>query len=514
MKTKNIAFFNANYLITYFHEIMLNLVQEHIDEKDRVFVFSCKGEYATCDKNFFHTYTECQVCKSKQKLGKNLLSNVKASDQLDISSIDLNEQEKEIVRNFKIEPHFSNEEIRNLTYENYEIGYGILSSLSNMFREPEPDLVPIWDIVDKLTRTALSIYLFTKRFVQENQIDLAYVLNGRYAYERAFRAACANQNVKFYCFERGAKLDLIRLTENGGIHDIKQLGIDINAHWEQAEDKEERNKLAHQYQQGKMGFSKEIEEKNLKGVNIKLFTDQQTKGVLPEGFDTSKKNVVIFNSSEDEFRALDNSWKMDLYPGQNQATQQIFDELKNHENTQVYLRVHPNLTKLQTSNVEGIKDLKTYKNSMVIPAESKVSTYDLIQHADIVLVFGSSVGVEANYLRKPALLLGKAFYQELNAVYIPKTHEEVMEMIENIPEPKPIEESLKAFYFLISVGQSGKYFKAQDILHCTFKDQNIHHLGLIGKIWRRGWQLPVFKDILKPFEKQKSDANFKKMLEK
>lgn len=510
--SKKIAFFNANYLITYFHEIMLNLVQEHIDKGDQVHVFSCNGEYSTCDKNFFHTYPECQVCIRKQKLGRDLLSGVKSNDQINLSSIALTQEEQNIVKNFEIKSSFSNTEIRNLMYENYEIGYGILSSLSNIYREPEPDLVPIWDVVDKLTRTSLSIYLFAKRFVRENKIDLAYVLNGRYAYERAFRAACAFENVTFYCFERGAKLDLIRLTQNGGIHDIKQLGVDINAHWEKAEDEAVRNKLAHQYQQGKMGFSQKIEEENLKGVNIKLFTNQQTKGQLPKDFDTSKKNVVIFNSSEDEFRSLDNSWKMDLYPGQNEATQRIFDELSTYEDIAVYLRVHPNLKKLQTSNVEGIQDLKTYENSQVIPADSRVSTYDLIQNADIVLVFGSSVGLEATYLRKPALLLGKAFYQELNAVYIPNTHQEVMDMVHHIPEPKPIEEALKAFYFFMTVGQSGKYFKAQDILHCTFKEENIHHLSTLGKIWRRGWQLPVFKDVLRPFEKRESDKVYRDML--
>ena len=510
--SKKIAFFNANYLITYFHEMMLNLVQEHIDVGDQVYVFSCNGEYATCDKNFFHTYTECQVCLRKQNLGRNLLSDVKSNDHINLSSIVLTKEEQEVVKNFEIKPSFSNTEIRNLTYENYEIGYGVLSSLSNIYREPEPDLIPIWDVVDKLTRTALSVYLFAKRFVRENKIDLAYVLNGRYAYERAFRAACAHEEVTFYCFERGAKLDYIRLILNGGVHNIKQFGIDMNAQWEDAKDKELRNKLAHQYQQGKMGFSQKIEEENLKNINIKLFTNQQTKGQLPEGFDTSKKNVVIFNSSEDEYRALDDSWRMDLYPGQNEATQRIFDDLSIYEDMNIYLRVHPNLVKLKTSNVEGIKDIRTHKNSMVIPADSRVSTYDLIQHADIVLVFGSSVGLEANYLRKPALLLGKAFYQELDAVYIPNSHEEVLEMVHNIPEPKPIEESLKAFYFYMTVGQPGKYFKAQDSLRCTFKGKNIHHLNLFGKVWRRGWQLPVFKDILRPFEKRKSDKEYHKML--
>jgi len=510
---KNIAFFHANYLITYFHELMLDRVQIHLDNKDNVFTFSCEKTYPVCDMNFFHKKTECNVCVRKQNLGDNLLSGIKDSDQINLSAIELNDEEKNIVRNYKIGKDLSNNEIRNLAYEDFELGWGVLSSISNLYREPEPDLSHMWDVVEKHIHTTLSIYLYAKRFFRDNNIDLAYILNGRYAYERAFVSAAKATNTKFYCFERGAEFNSIRLVEGGGIHDKHKLTKDVLKTWDESRNPEKEN-IGREYYENRMSITKQSLEKDdiFKEKNLGFFTQAQIQDKLPENFDKSKKNVVIFNSSEDEFRSLDISWKMDLYENQNVATQTIFNDFANRDDINIYLRIHPNLAKLQTSNIKEIYDLDLHDNTFIIDGDSSVSTYALASHCDIVLVFGSSVGIESTFLRKPSILLGKAYYQYLDVCYIPKNHSEVINYIEHIPEPKPLENVIKVGYFWLNYGEKTQYFKAQDILNCTFKGENIHHLNLFGKIWRRGWQLPGFKHVLQPFEVAQSNTAYKKML--
>lgn len=511
--SKKVAFFNANFLMTYFHEMMLSLAQEHIDQGDQVFIFSCENQLPVCDLNLFHLKTECQVCKNKQAKGRKLLSGVKDTDFIEIPIGKLTPEEKSIVKNYPI-PEKTNSAVRNLSYNGFDLGWGVLSTISNLYREPEPDLSKIWDIVVKLIHTALSVYLSTVRFIKEHKIDLLYVLNGRYAYERAVMNACYKTNTEFYSFERGSTFDKIRLTHNANVHNIPEYTKSIREDWDNA-DVETRREVATTYLNKRAGVSIKVNDvkDTFKDANIALFTKHQNPDSLPEGFDPSKINITIFNSSEDEFRSLDESWKMTLFEDQIVAIKEIFEYFQDKPEYHIYLRVHPNLSNLDISTIHDLNKLNHYSNTTIIPAESKVSTYNLIAHSTRVVTFGSMVGAEATYHNKPSILLGHCFYQELNVAFRPETKKEAFEMMESLKEVKPQEDVLKIAYFLTSFGRTSPYFKAQDVLHCTYKGKNIHHLNVVGKIWRRGWQLPGFRHLLQPLERSHSDQMYKKMLE-
>lgn len=103
------------------------------------------------------------------------------------------------------------------------------------------------------------------------------------------------------------------------------------------------------------------------------------------------------------------------------------------------MRVHPNLAGTQQSYLDLLSSLN-HSKFIVIPAESKISTYSLLFKCDKVITFGSSVGVEATYWGKPSILLGTCFYKHLDVAYMPETTDHLLELLES--ELQPIDNKL------------------------------------------------------------------------
>jgi len=58
-----------------------------------------------------------------------------------------------------------------------------------------------------------------------------------------------------------------------------------------------------------------------------------------------------------------------------------------------------------------------------------VDSYDIVSAADVVLTFGSTIGIEAAYYGKPSILLGRAVYEDLGSCYVPSSHDELMKLL-------------------------------------------------------------------------------------
>ena len=93
----------------------------------------------------------------------------------------------------------------------------------------------------------------------------------------------------------------------------------------------------------------------------------------------------------------------------------------------------------------------TQTNLTVIAATAPCSTYDLLDAAEKVIVFGSTMGVESAYWGKPTILLAGAFYHELDVCYAPATPEEIYPLIEcrDLP-PKSREGAIRYGYYILN----------------------------------------------------------------
>ena len=192
-------------------------------------------------------------------------------------------------------------------------------------------------------------------------------------------------------------------------------------------------------------------EKRRNGILVfdtRVYTKDQQKDLLPDGFDSSKTNIAIYNSSQDEIAALGDEWqKGNLFPSQYEAIEFMLQHAD--PGIHFYLRVHPNLKGVTHKAHMELYDLQKYPNITVIPPESKVSSYALMDACNKVVTFGSSTGVEASYWGKPSILVGRSFYEMTGACYHMKSKDELVAAINGDLPPKDRIGALKYAYFVL-----------------------------------------------------------------
>lgn len=179
-----------------------------------------------------------------------------------------------------------------------------------------------------------------------------------------------------------------------------------------------------------------------------VYTKMQKAGLLPVGFDSAKENIAIFNSSRDETAALGGEWDEGrLFMTDYEAIAYMLQHSGPH--VYYYLRIHPNLKGVNYDYYTKLYTLSKYGNITVIPPESEISTYALMEACEKTVTFGSTMGVEATYWGKPSILLGRCMYENLDVCYKPSRKEELISLIEEHLLPKDKIGAYKFAYYWI-----------------------------------------------------------------
>lgn len=447
---KNLYYYNWQLQETVFGVVMDDIKERY--EQDEIYFVSCKGSLLPCWSNKFADPLKCQICKFNQKSA--FSSDFKKVKQLYIDDYASNE---EVAREFEtlgLGIYQTNEDIRNLEYKGMSIGYGALSSYISSTRNRDPLIDETFkSYFNGLLKTQIFIKIAIDRIIQEINPEIITIFNGRIHDTRPVFQTAIEKGLTLRGVEtvvRGEFDYHRRIFENALPHDIAFQTKQIEETW---------NTTTHSLEE-KIEIGSKFYENRRKSIltrDVKVYTKNQKAGLLPEHWDESKTNIVIFNSSEDEFAAIGKEWDdLALFNDQMEGICYILEQVKD-ENVHFYLRVHPNLTKVTYGYHTRLYNLeKEYNNITVIAASSPISTYTLIDYAEKIVVFGSSTGVEGTYSEKPVVLLGGSFYYYLDATYIPKSREEVIFLITSKLEPKPQLGSLKFGYYLMNMDSYSK----------------------------------------------------------
>jgi hypothetical protein len=451
----NIAIFNSHTLLASHYETELEIIHDHQEKGDHVVQLICESDLPACDINPFFHPEACERCISKRKNGYPSL--IKQPEI--IRFFKLTEADKvRIQQTPKVYANIA--ELKKLKVDDYEIGYSVASSIISQFRDPNPTIDPKW--VERYIIGCLGVYFSIINYLRENQTDIVYAFNGRLSHTKAVLQACKSMQVKCILHERGNSMPFYSLFENTSIHDLKNTQRLIIEAWKNA-DPDERTARATQWFNTRIGGKME---------NWYSFLEKQTFE-LPENWDKSKKNILICNSSEDEFASLNDEWKNHLYANQTDGISKIIHDTKDMENIHIYLRIHPHLAKVSNSDLSELIAIKS-KHITIIPASSLISTYHLVKHATQVITFGSTIGIEATFMGKPSILAGKSFYFNLGSSYDPSSHEELIELIKSDLEPKSMEKALMIAYFFGTFGIPFKHYQPEDFDLGKFKGKYIN----------------------------------------
>jgi len=409
-------------------------------EGHEIFIVKCDNKLNGCYFNPCHNLLGCAICEARSDVFHKKI-NIQKEQLYKLKSYPEASQVKI--------PHFKNlEELLAYQYEGVYLGRGVASSIISLRRDADISSDKEHAFIEFQLRMAINVYHNFSHYIEKFNPDILYFFNGRFAECYPLIGLAKKHNIPYTTMEVSSSKHRFELFEDSLPHSIKKREDNLEKQWKKA-DPNKREELAKQW----------FEEKRYGTIKTGIvYTEAQKINQLPEDFDPNIMNIAIFNSSEDEMKVIE-EWKLELYQTQNEVIEKLALHFKDHTNIRFWLRVHPNLGKVDNAQSRGIKKLH-FDNLTVIPPDSSVDTYALMQACDKSLSFGSNTGIEATYWQKPSILFGKSFYQILDCVYQPNSYEALYALIlDHDLQPKPKASTYKHGYYVNTYGRPYKHFE-------------------------------------------------------
>lgn len=253
----------------------------------------------------------------------------------------------------------------------------------------------------RLRRQASKAMALSIAAIQEFRPEKIYIENGRFAVSQANLLAARRFGVKVIFPELQSEASRLYL-RTFRVHDrvaMQEAAKELTAQVSRAT----LEKLTDQWKSRWRPVTSELNP----------FTALWDTGDIP--WLAPDEHIALFaTSSTDEFAALDLDWALTAWESQLAAFQAVWDRLSHKELTPV-LRIHPNL--LNKHPLTAFRELKEFKEfsernprfKVIWPASS-VNTYELIKRARVVIVHGSTVGLEASLEGLPVVCTNRSIY--------------------------------------------------------------------------------------------------------
>lgn len=352
------------------------------------------------------------------------------------------------------------ESMKAFTVDGVPIGELVLSQLVTDTRDSYLDFSDekLTARASSLCRNAVALYEFTRDVIRRNAIDIVYAWNGRRCSDGPVLYAARKEGKPFFSYISGGRKNTYLTVPALKFHDLSYNKLLIESLYLEAKSKlshDEFAKMAAEffdiYRYGGGDYPGSV----FFGSVFNAYADTD----LPP---KKKKRLVIFTSSYWEYFAM-GDWLAGEYPYASsnfyEGIKAILSDQRITANYEVITRWHPNLVNAGASERREVrKIIEAYKDVLQFPPESTINSYALLESADIVITFGSTLGIEAVYYGRPSILLGPAMYEDTGSCYRPKTHEELVTLLEGDLYPL---DKLGALKF----GYSQRYGASQEFKH-------------------------------------------------
>ena len=451
-------------------ETELEIMERLLEQGNTIYWIICEGDFKTCFYNPEHVVMDCKVCLSRVNAGLSVLKkNIENHKNLHILKYkDFLSLEDFKKNGFPNEFNFGDlKDLKTFYHKTYDSGMATASSLVSYVRDHDPNLSKYNNYIYRGLLTGGYLYETFQLILDKIQPDFVIIFNGRFIESRPLLRLCQDRKINYATHERGGKINKFLFRINSIPHSTEAISEEMKSLWDNAKN-------------DKIQIGKSFYKNRLQKVEDAWysFTKEQQEGMLPESFknNAGKKIITIFNSSLDEHEGLEGFGAF-FYPNDNDGILKICKSLESHPNIKLYLRVHPNLKGLDNSQNKFINEEIAKSSAIeIISAEDSVDTYALVDKSDIVLVFRSTIGIEAAFSGKNVILLASAAYENLNCVVIPKNHEELIQILTDdqyeFPTINP-EESLKYGYWNESFGIENKYYQPISLTKGKYKGKQI-----------------------------------------
>jgi len=260
-----------------------------------------------------------------------------------------------------------------------------------------------------------AAYHFILRILSRSSFDLLIMHNGRFAWARGAHMAAMQLGVPTYFHDQGSTFRKFGLFSFAPFERLSVQKNILDTWWAVSSVPEARALSRSFFEQRRQGVDQAwysfTKEQSDHGVNELL---EKAKNLSSSG-----KVIVYFSSSDDEFVSVGNAYSMSSFDWKSQAEAlSMLIKLADVSGHSVIIRVHPNVDSASKDEIEiwnSLSFVSDLKNVIIVPSHSKVSSYALLDNADLVATFGSTMGIESVYWGKPTVLLGNSVYDSIGA---------------------------------------------------------------------------------------------------
>ncbi|BAO56735.1 hypothetical protein [Nonlabens marinus] len=439
---------------------ILEHIQYALDNNDEVTVLICGKAIKTCSVNPIGNPLICFACLNNfdrliEKFELLQKVTVLKLDSFCEDSYQLNDCNFNTLEDFQ-NAYWDDKKL--------DVGWSIVSTFVSATRDISNKLNT--KNIKRLNQNYLDcikVYEKIKSFLKAHHPDRVMIFNGRLFETRAVLRGCQTLNVHCDVLEIAAfEGRNWNIYPNALPHDLNVYSQKLIDTWKGELDELKRQKVGARFYELRKSGAK---------TNDKSHVGGQNRDLLPENFDVTKKNIVVFNSSEDEIFSIGPEWRKE-FTSQEAGVIAISELLEGNSDYHLYLRIHPNLIGVKSQFLFDLLELDRKSNITIIPPESPISSYKLLENASKVVTFGSTIGVEATYWGKPSMTLSDCFYSKIGAAYTIFDYNLRDFLFKNLIS-KDTDVALKYGFYQMAAGEKFKYWKGDHFRKTKIPNPNL-----------------------------------------
>jgi len=323
-----------------------------------------------------------------------------------------------------------------------------------------------------------------RNYIAEHRPDRLEFFNGRIVPTRSALIAAERSGTEYGVVEVSGAARTLFTTTNAQVHSLSFIKEQLDSYRRSGRASDD---LGRAFFEGRRGGQRTDDQSYVAG---------QRTGRLPTLGDG--KILAIFTSSPDEFEVIGDEW----FTAASRDVTRFITELRAAlpDDHHIVVRLHPNQRGDRTGRTDDmIARIARLDGTTLIRPEDPASSYELVDRADVVLSFGSTVGLEANYWDRPSILAGRAIWEDLDITYPAETPADVVGLIERNAAPRSKADALLVGSFLmdergnsatLSWGDGGRqlfFVKGRNYL--ALKRGSVHYwlARLVDRLLRINW---------------------------
>lgn len=352
----------------------------------------------------------------------------------------------------------SMDKLATFSYDDLPIGIGLANSLSTYLDRVTAIPANHRGLLEKILDSQMRVMSSLERLFQTGNFTDVVVFNGRFAVPHAAGEVAKRFGVKLWRHEMGANdlagFQLLPFAT----HDQARVGRAALERWHHPEiSVTEKTQIVQQA----TNYGGPLRRQEA-AENAFCFSKGLRKRRREEDAGFPGDLITFFSSTEGEFELLGPLTPQTVFNSQRDAALAL-KEIAEEANAKLVIRVHPNVANHSRNETNWWKKFARHNagdNCVVYGPKSKVDSYELLRQSKLVIVWYSTIGLEAVREGIPCLSLSDNPYRSAGAeIHLPKSLHDIRQSVAQPPKVQDPNSVLPWLYFLEVSPEKFHWFK-------------------------------------------------------